>query len=110
MTDNDLIRVIHMTATEAEYGEYARLLAAACKAVHKVAECAAMLVAKYSPELIGWGEEFERMPEGDRIRAAGRSQELISRVTAISGQLQGLVGRGKPSAGCPAKDNSAKKA
>ena len=110
MTDNDLVRVVNMKATDAEYSEYARLLAAASEAAWKAAKCAAMLVAKYEPGLIGWGGDFEGKGAAERVKAAGRSRELVGRVLSISGQLRGLARGGKPSGGSPAEDGGAEEA
>ena len=112
MTDNDLIRIVGMKATEAEYNEYARLLAAAGEAARKAAKCVAMLAAKYEPELIGWGGDFERESAEERVKAAGRSRELIDRVLFISWKARGLelARRGKPNGGSSAKADSAEEA
>ena len=110
MTDNDLVRVVSMEATDAEYSEHARLLAAAADAEWAAAKCAAMLVAKYEPELIGWGGDFESKSAAERVKAAGRSRDLIDRVLFISWKARGLGWRGKPNGGSPAKDGGAEEA
>ena len=108
MTDFDLTRIVCMAATEKEYDEYARHIAAAGNAARKAAKSAAMLMAKYSPELIGWGDDFCKKPLDVRMRAAGRSAELIERIMQTSSQLM-KFGMCKKNVAWLAKDDSAKK-